>query len=191
MARPLDLFTACGPEDRPHVFCLNVHRSWGHYTVLAIFNDGERDRVRELSAESLGLRSNVPCRIFDFWRQSYGGTHQGIFRFTVPGQMAGLYRIEEARSHPWLLSTDMHVLQGRVEIPELRWDARRGILSGIATRPHGEEGNLLLFAPPGWKPKRYDDLWVLQPASRDGVVIRKHLAFSSASIDWSLAFERC
>jgi len=189
-AVPVDLFSACAPEGRPAVFRLDLRRPWGNYQVLAIFNDQPCETVKTISARELRLNPARRYQIYDFWNEAYVGTRQEKFEFVVPGETVGLYRIQEWREHPWLLSTDMHILQGAVEIERLKWDARSGILSGRATRPRGEEGNLFIIAPEGWKPVDYRDLWVAKHSADRTILVKKHIVFDRPAVSWKIAFER-
>jgi hypothetical protein len=190
VAVPLDLFTSCGPDDRPMVFRLDIRRPWGAYTILAVFNDRPGERARTLSVRQLGLAPSAIHQIYDFWNDSAWSFSGETLALAVAGNSVGLYRIQRRRSHPWLLSSDMHVLQGAVEVAELTWDARTKTLAGWVSRPRGEQGNLFFTAPEGWKPVDYEGLWVAKQAADRSILVKKHLVFRRERLRWSVRFER-
>ena len=76
-----------------------------------------------------------------------------------------------------------------MEITRLKWDAENMLLSGTATRPQGETGNLFVLMPPGYRLVNHEGHWLMKD-SRDGcVVIRKELHFSKEKMSWRMTFE--
>jgi hypothetical protein len=61
-------------------------------------------------------------------------------------------------------------------------------LSGVATRPRGESGNLYFLMPPRYRVPRHEGLWLMKD-KRDGVVIvRKAIRFTEPEASWALRF---
>lgn len=144
----------------------------------------------ELSFRDLGLEVDVPYTVFDFWSEKYVGEMTGRVKVEVPAYSIKVLRISRAMPHPWLLSTDMHITQGGVEIERLEWHADKGYLKGVCTRPVGETGNLYLRLPPGWKPVSYDGLNVAKIRADNIVIAMKRLAFNVETVTWRIDFER-
>ena len=53
-------------------------------------------------------------------------------------------------AQPWPLSTDMHLLQGAVELKDVQYDPARKTLSGRAIRHPGAAGRVTIFIPSGY-----------------------------------------
>ncbi len=190
MARPVDLFTAAAP-DPPRIFNLHVKKPWEDWNVVGVLNAGALPMSVALSLGDLGLDdAETPYTVFDFWNEMYMGEVVGSMKIEVPAYSVKVLRISKARNHPWLLSTDMHITQGGVEIEQLEWNGDKGILKGVCTRPAGEQGNLYFRLPPGWKPVIYDGLNVAKIRSDNMVIAMKRLAFNVETVTWRVDFER-
>jgi len=188
-AFPVDLFQRVYPEDYARVLQARIEKPWGRWSVLAVFNlDDDPTRI-ELTAKELGLKQRGKYRAFDFWNERYCGCFSKTLSIDVPGFSCRVLRLEEAKPHPWLLSTDMHIRQGELELEDVAWDKASSVLSGVAVRPAGETGALYIVAPEGWKPVDYQGLWVARDARDKSLVIRKQLEFEDAPAAWEIAFE--
>ena len=135
------------------------------------------------------MRSDAPYWLYEFWQEQYLGSFQGQLDCEVAPNSCRLYRIAKARRHPWLLSTDMHVQQGHVEIASMKWDRKRMTLTGTATRPKGERGNLCFVMPRGHRLVNYEGHQLLKYGTDMSVVIRKEIHFTKKEVAWELQFE--
>ncbi|MFK7691625.1 alpha-galactosidase [Paenibacillus sp. HJGM_3] len=189
MARPVDLFTAVAP-DTPKVFNLRVEKEWDCWNVVGVLNAGASVLSVDLHLGDLGLEADQAYCLFDFWNEMYLGEASATLHVEVPAYSVRVLRISRARPHPWLLATDMHVTQGGVELPRLRWDERRLTLQGVCTRPVGETGTLYFRLPPGWKPVRYEGLHAAKLRADNLVIVSKTLEFPVETVSWRIDFER-
>ena len=187
--KPVDLFDRVAPEDYCRILKLDVSTSWDSYTIAAVFNLDEEEYSTDLVFEKLGLRDNAAYRIFDFWNEEYVGTFSNSFRCRIPGGACRVYRISHARPHPWLLATDMHMQQGRVEISSLTWDQASMTLSGTATRPAGEVGNLFVHMPRTYKLVNHKRANTMKDVRDMCVVVRIPLYFETNDELFRLQFE--
>lgn len=188
MAFPVDLFTSVYPEKHPRVFSLRVRKPWDEFCIVAVFNFDETPFARTITAEELGIRGGTRQWLYDFWNEEYLGSFAGRFECRVSPRSVNVYRITRARNHPWLLSTDMHVLQGAVEIPCLTWDTRENVLSGSAVRPAGETGNIFLLMPQGFRLLNHEGHWLARDYRDSSVIIRREIRFRKRRMDWRLSF---
>ena len=83
----------------------------GRMIYINDFNLDDDAYATDLSFSRLGLMADRIYRVYEFWSEEYRGAFRDRFRASVPPNACRLYRISEARPHPWLLSTDMHVQQ--------------------------------------------------------------------------------
>jgi len=189
IATPLDLFTSIYP-DYPKVFHLSVQTKWDRWHLLAIFNLNKKPLEISLSAKEMELKVNEQYHCYDFWNEEYSGIFKEKAKFFVPPTSVKLYRLSQVKKHPWLLSTDMHIQQGKVEIFSLSWDENTLTLKGEAKRPKGERGSILIIAPKGYYVKKPDtrDLWIAKHAGEESLIIRKEITFNQPEICWELQF---
>ncbi len=147
--RPADLFDRTAEEGGCRILVKKIRTDYEEYTLAAVFNTapGAGEYSADIDLGRLGCDPDGEYRIFEFWNNEYVGTFRGAFPCALQQDQCKLFRISEARNHPWLLSTDMHVEQGRCEVAELRFDEKRLILSGKARRPAGESGRLFFLFP--------------------------------------------
>ncbi len=146
-ARPIDAFT--GVKD-PQVYDLELTPEWHQ---VAFFNTGEikskisfalcGDRVTE---GALGLDPKVFYYIYDFWNDTYLGKMSGkdvVARELEPLHSAML-SVRKVENNPQVLSTNRHLLQGWVELADVKWDLVGKKLSGIAKIIGGEPFRIIV-----------------------------------------------
>jgi hypothetical protein len=188
---PVDLFTNLDNDCHRRTFVVPVVKAFGSWSIVALFNLEADDARFTLEARELRLDPGTPFRMFDFWDASYCGLFQGRRTVAVPANSAKIFRLEAVRPHPWILSTDMHVRQGEVELLDVRWDEASQTLGGRAMRPAGERGSLYIIAPPEYKERHgNDNLWVAKSAVDESLIIRKELVFGDGPADWRIEFAR-
>ena len=186
---PVDLFDHVSPEDYCRILKLQVDTAWDSYTIAAVFNLDEEAYGTNLVFEKLGLSGTEAYRVFDFWNEEYMGTFKSSFRCTIPSASCRVYRISRARTHPWLLATDMHMQQGRFDVASLSWDAKSMTLTGAATRPAGEAGNLFFHLPRKLKLINHKSANTMKDVRDMNVVVRLPLRFESDVARFELRFE--
>ena len=189
-ARPLDLFERVYPEDYARVLSLPIQTGWGKWNVVALFNLDDKPKRITLPVAKLGLKKRRSYRLYNFWQECYCGCFSDTLEVDIAPFSCQVLRIEEAKKHPWLLSTDMHLRQGQAEIASMAWDAGKMILSGVAKRPKGETGSLILHSPVGFKPIDYTGLEVAKTDRDSSLIIRKKIHFKKASMPWEMQFEK-
>jgi hypothetical protein len=191
MARPVDLFEHVQPDDYARILMLPVKTAWDSYTLLAVFNLDNVSQRTTLELSSLGLSAKGRYTVYDFWNEDYcGETTQSLCADVSPSSCK-LYRIAKARRHPWLLSSDMHIQQGLVEVPELKWDPKRLELSGTVTRPGGESGSLFFVMPDGFRLVNHEGHKLMKSGRDNAVVIRREFTFKgNKPVAFKLRFVR-
>lgn len=145
-ARPLDAFTA----DYPRVYGFRVNDRWQE---LTFYNEDDRAPKTvgiELSGVvgrgGAGMDPAKRYYAYDFWNDTLRGVFSGSDRLEMELRRGEARQIalREVESHPQVLSTDRHLMQGYLELSDIRWDAARGELSGIAEMIGGEPMTLTL-----------------------------------------------
>lgn len=181
-ARPVDLFRiGVDGRDYPRLWHLHADTGWGEWEVLGIFNWSEEPLTETVRLADLGLQTGEEYLVWDFWRGELAGRFSADFEVAVPAGSARCLRIMRVPERPAVLATRMHVTQGLVDLPEVRWDEAAGTLSGVAARAPEESGTVLVYLPPGWALAADDAAEMVAPC-----VARVHIDFTEERAPWSL-----
>ncbi len=186
---PVDLFDRIHPEDYCRVLKLAVDAPWDSYVLAAVFNMDDAPYCLDLEFGELGLDTAAAHRVFDFWNEEYTGTYRGSCARTIPPNSCRLYRIAEARPHPWLLSTDMHIQQGAVEVESIQWNEETKTLIGTVARPAGERGNLFFLIPRHLKLINHEKANTMREVLDMQTVVRWPVEFNGERETFELRFE--
>ncbi|MBM4156511.1 MAG: hypothetical protein FJ221_16005 [Lentisphaerae bacterium] len=155
-ARPLDAFT--GVTD-PRAYDLELTPEWHQ---VALFNSGsQRDTVvvplsgDRVSTGAIGLDETAAYYVYDFWDDALVGKLPGTARIekTLEPSACAMLSVRKALPIPQVLSTSRHVLQGWVELSDVKWDAAARQLTGTAKVVGGEPFRIVL-AGNGFTPAR-------------------------------------
>jgi hypothetical protein len=188
-ARPLDLFERA-ELDYPQIFHLPVEREWDRWDLLAVFNLEKEILSKTVSFQRLGLDPHASYTAWDFWNGRFQEVASAAVSVEVPPVSVKLLRIARDRTHPWLLSTDMHVRQGQAEILDCQWDEASMTLTLHAQRPAGHTGSVYVRAPKGWALAEPKGLWLARDGRDNSLVIRKALRFEGAPVEVQMRFKR-
>jgi len=133
-ARPLDAFTGVGD---PQVYDLELTPDWHQ---IALYNTGAESAIvsTALSGErvnnAVGLDPAARYHAYEFWTDTYLGRLPGTARLqrALQPNCCAMISLRKAQPQPQVISTDRHVLQGWVDLADVRWDARTRTLRGTA-----------------------------------------------------------
>ncbi len=139
-ARPLDAFT--GITD-PQVYDLELTPDW-HQVALYNTTEGKAVVSTAISGprinNAMGLAPGAHYHAYEFWTDTYLGKLPGnarIERSLSPNHCA-MISVRKVQPHPQVVSTNRHILQGWVEMKDVRWDHETRALSGTANVIGGE-----------------------------------------------------
>jgi hypothetical protein len=189
-AKPVDLFERTGSGEYSRVMKLAINKSWDSWLLVGAYNLDEKPYHIRLDFESLGLEKNEKYVIWDFWNNEYCGIFRGSFPFDIPSSSTRLLRVMKYKSHPWLLSTDMHIQQGAAEVAEMSWDEDKMQLKAKFIRPKGEKGNAFILMPRNFRllEECTRGLNIIKELLDFNVIIRVPLDFKTDSFDLELCF---
>jgi Concanavalin A-like lectin/glucanases superfamily len=185
-ARPLDLFEHDG---YPQVWDLPVETSWGKWHVVGLLNLDEAAARITVDLRRLGLEEGRPCLVYDFFEEKLLGEVTPsddmvvALRFPVPATSVRLLRIVRKEPRPFVLSTDMHLTQGGVELRSVEWNERRLTLTGVARRAAGMSGRVFVYVPEGYAVAKGGT----PPTGR---VLAVPVSFRAPEAGWSVRFAR-
>ena len=74
----------------------------------------------------LGLRPDVPFLVYEFWSQKLLGEAKNSFTLSLLPHTCRLLCIRPVPERPWILSTDLHISQGGVELRDVQWNPDSG-----------------------------------------------------------------
>jgi hypothetical protein len=139
-ARPLDAFTGAGD---PQVYDLELTDDWHQ---IALYNTGQEKAVVSTAISgqrvdnAVGLAPATHYHAYEFWTDTYLGKLAGTDRIRreLSPNCCAMVSLRKAQPHPQVISTDRHVLQGWVDLADVRWDAATKTLSGTAHVIGGE-----------------------------------------------------
>jgi hypothetical protein len=193
--KPCNLFEKTFP-DAPDVFRLDIEKSWGRYTIFAIFNFTTEPCCKTLETRDIA-DSESEYYVFDFWNEHIVGKIKGKVPVYVPPHDVKVLRFSEVMEHPWVVGSDMHLTQGGVDINHLRWDNDALMLKGVCNRPEGEEGSLFISIPNGYEPIDFRELYIIREEEQDLnikgdrlLVGMKTLDFEVSTQDFSIYFRK-
>jgi hypothetical protein len=155
-ATPVDLFER---DDYPHLWNLPVQTKWGSWNVLGLFNLDERPGSVTVNLGQIGLDRGKSYLLWDFFGEKLLGEVNALsdldllVKIPMPATEARVVKVVPTQAQPFVLSTDMHLTQGGVELPEVKWDAKTLTLSGVATRAKGMAGKVFVYVPEGYAAK--------------------------------------
>lgn len=191
MPEPVDLFRRTeGEKDFLRTFVLKIEKPFGTWYVAAVFNLDEKFREVILDAGEMHLDPEKKYRMYNFWEESYCGEFVNSRTVEIAGNSAAVFRFEESKAHPWILSSDFHLRQGQAEFESLAWDEESRTLSGKLRRTAGERGNIFIIAHESFIPENFNrGLMVSKSAIDNSLIIKKEILFTGETESWQLHFD--
>lgn len=185
-ARPLDLFRQTTPE----TYDLEVKTDWDRWHVLMLQNWNDQPRIYHIHFSDLRLDPQKTYLVFRFWDQKLLGQYRGEADLKVGGRKGETFAIREVPPHPWVLSTDMHLTQGGVELEGVRYEESSEQLKGVARRHPDAEGQVVFYVPQGYKVKSTSAPYSGESVPSGSQVIHQRLRFTEETAPWSITFEK-
>ncbi len=190
-ARPVDLFDT----DQHRIFALKIKKPFGEWTIAGFFNSDESEmKEYAFPLKRLWLDNINPYIAYDFWNNRFFGEINNELKVLVPPSSVLLLSIHQKSVIPKVLSTDRHILQGAVEMTDVRWDPDTQILSGVSAGIPGSSYNVYIYVPESHQWRQggialYNDFKGFTLKMTDKNILRMHVRFGSeSSIPWSINF---
>lgn len=192
-ARPLDAFT--GMRD-PQVYDLELTSDWHQ---IALYNTGKETAVvsTAISGErvdnAVGLDREAHYHAYEFWSDTYLGRLPGTSRLEreLNPNCCAMVSLRKAQPYPQVISTNRHVLQGWVDLTDVRWDTDTRTLSGTAHVIGGEPFEIVV-ASNGVQVLKSDTQGgsaILKPHSVAGLSCLTLSAVANTDIKWTLKYK--
>lgn len=127
------------------LYQLDVSRAFEQWTVLA----RTPGAPNTIAVADLGLPTDRPHVVFDFWNQRVVGTFADSLRLPAVDSLGvQVLCLHRQQDHPQVLATNRHVSCGGVDLEDVRWE--RGTLSGRSHTVGGDAYVLFVSEPQGW-----------------------------------------
>jgi len=190
-ARPLDAFI--GIRD-PQVYDLELTPDW-HQIIFYNTGKSESEISTAVSGErvsnAIGLDAAGEYHAYEFWHDTYLGKLQGTDRvkLTLAPKCCAMISLRKAEEHPQVLSTDRHLLQGWMDLNDVKWSPAQKRLSGTAKVIGGEPFTITIAC------NGYKALKAVQPGAElkphpNNTLIRLELnAEHSGDQPWTVSFK--
>lgn len=128
----------------PGVYVYRINPDWSQ--VILCNNDDSAHPVtapisgNQADTGSLGHDANSSYYLYDFWNDKYLGEWKGSQSISRPlkSHQALTYSLHRKKDHPQFLSTNRHIMQGLLDLAEVKWDANTMTYSGVAKVVGGE-----------------------------------------------------
>lgn len=140
--RPVDMLVE-GHAD-PSVYAYRINDDWSQL-ILCNNADSPQTITAPISGDqadtgSLGHDAGGSYHLYDFWNDKYVGEFEGSASISIPlkPQQALTYSLHRKLDRPQILSTNRHVMQGLMDLANVKWDEATQTLSGIAKVVGGE-----------------------------------------------------
>lgn len=133
-ARPIDAFVS----DIPHVYDYEVNEEWHQVTFYNSDFEKEKEIGITIAGDpvdgALNLKKDKNYLVYDFWNDQYCGVVKGNSRIEQtlrPGE-ARMLSVREQADHPQVISTNRHIMQGYLDMEDVKWDSKKKELSGTS-----------------------------------------------------------
>jgi hypothetical protein len=146
-ARPVDAFTGV---ETPRVYSFRISDQWQQVTL---YNDERKplEVKAPLSGDqsltgSLALNPDKRYYVYDFWNDRLVGNMAGTETIKVkldPGE-ALMFSVREVLKRPQVLSTNRHLMQGYVDLENVKCDTQKRLLTGTAKVVGGEPFKIVI-----------------------------------------------
>ena len=143
--RPVDMLMG---KRHPEVYVYPASERW--IQVILMNNDRRRKTIHvpfsgdQADTGSLGLDAEKAYYVYEFWNQKWIGRFQGTDMLAVEQRPreALVYSVREVLDRPQVLSTNRHVMQGLMDLHDVRWTG--SALTGAADVVGGEEFRIVV-----------------------------------------------
>lgn len=185
---PVDLYPY--PQN-PSIWDAKINTNAGSWDVVGLFNYS--DKPAEISAKlsDLGLEPGKYLA-YDFWNQRYAGEIAGSVSARLDGQSCQVLAVHRAQDYPQVISTSRHILQGAMDLHEVKWDAAKLQLSGRSDLVGGDPYELRIALPAGFSTKSVTAAPGVRASTRNeqGLVAVRLSRKDSGSVGWTVSFAK-
>jgi hypothetical protein len=131
----------------PEILDLKITGTAGAYDVVVLTNWRSESSIRSFSlSEKLGLDSDEPHVVFDFWNQKLLGVVRDVLQVNIDPHDTRVLSIHRVSDHPELVGNSRHIT-GTYSILKQGWDGFTNTLSGTSQAVAGDRYTLFFYVP--------------------------------------------
>ncbi len=188
-ARPIDAFSS----DYPRVYDFKVNEGWHQLTFFNEDDNNPKTVSISLSGTpgfgGMGLNNSGSYYVYDFWNNQFIGILKGdaVLTQNLRKGEARMMSVRLKENHPQVLSTDRHLMQGYVELSDVRWN--NNTLSGKAEMVEKEPMKIIIASngKKGYSTKTSGGTSTFKILP-EGLVELTLLSSQKGQLQWTLAF---
>ena len=154
--------------------------------MLALVNWDDEPRQESVDLAAHGAAGAFAA--YDVWEESRAADVRDRLSLTVPPRAARVYGLRRARSHPFVLGSSRHVVQGAVDIAAERWDPKDRRLSGRSTMLDGRPYALTVAVPAGMVASACRGGAACAIARQSRGSLRLEFAPTREDVEWEVGF---
>jgi len=177
-AIPLDLFE----KDVPEIWTIKIDEE---RMIIALINWAHSEKHYFIDISSIGLRGGKYLA-HEFWEDKLFFLEQGTLLAKVEPTSCKVFHIRKYQARPYVISVNIHVLQGLVDILREEWNEGKLILKGSIRNLKKKNIVLSIYVPPG-----YIATTSSHPIEKheDNIIKLKIKPDKAKSIDWHVKFK--
>ncbi len=143
--RAVDVFTG---ENAPSVYYLPIERDFERWVTLGVFNWEDTYRNFTVPLDQIAGPGN--WHAFSFWDQEYLGKFaRTIAVENVPAHGCKVIALRKLQRHPQLIGTNMHILQGAVDIDNVSFS--KGVMNIKVGHIYQKDRSVTIYCPARYK----------------------------------------
>lgn len=188
--RPLDLYPV---YNMPPVWDVKIHRPYGIWDVISLFNWNNVDEDISVRISEFGLDTTAEYIAYDCWNRNLQRGIRDELHASVPAHGNALFAIHKNEGRPQLVYSDRHLVTGGIGLDSIAWDDTAGVLSGSVDLVNDDPTELAFDVPQGFHLQSIsagDGIVWSNATSPDGALYLTLRGSSSGTAHWSLAFQR-
>ena len=142
-ARSVDLFET----NFPAVSSLRVERNFEDWWIISVVNWTENPLEKTIDLKRVGLNENTMYLAYEFWDQEFLGLVKNSLNLNIRPTSVKVIALRKKLERPQIIGTDRHILQGAVELSDVRWDAQNKQISGKLNGARDHSFNITFYQP--------------------------------------------
>ena len=150
-ARMVDVFNG---KTQPYFYLLPIERDFENWNVLGLINWDDTPGNFEISLFDIIPETVDNYHVFEFWTEKYLGIIKDKIKIdAVAPHGAKLFCLKKNLNRPQLISTNLHLLQGAVDIKTVTYNESERTLVVSVKHFIQKNGKLFIYCPDEYKLK--------------------------------------
>jgi alpha-galactosidase len=131
-------------QEYPEQCVTEVSGPWGHGWIVALINWADRPADLSFDLHTLGLSSEIPCHVHEFWNATYSCAQEQVGFAQVPAHGCRVVLLRPVEEAPQWVGSTLHLVQGTAVTA---WQATEKGVTVQLEAGRSLEGSVLLWLP--------------------------------------------